>query len=115
MDGFGKRKKIPTCTEQGSYECGFHLFKGYLKLGRSFCESVADSLELAVVKLKYRNILAKGYQGEWPCIVAEFICVEKPQDISCQDIPQDVSARRGIYPPMPDSLPYEKDPPEIAY
>ena len=75
--------EIPIfCANLTCYPCGFHVIPNkdeaveYMK---------PFPLGHVLVKVKYRNVLARGKQDNVNCIVTQFLYVEKP-DISHEDI-----------------------------
>ena len=68
------------------YPSGFHVLlsetdaQQYLKYLKYMILSGPRRAFLKVVKVKYKNIVAKGNQDELPCIVVEQIYVEQPTE-----------------------------------
>jgi hypothetical protein len=64
------------------YPAGFHVFttkEDAEDYGFGMPNCWSFPLSAIVVKVKYKTILAKGIQGKLPCIVTQFLYVEKPE------------------------------------
>ena len=72
----------PMCDDDmREYPCGFHCFETYEDALQHMYQNVRDLGPLdVIVKVHYRNILARGIQSDVPIIVTEFLKIE-PEDL----------------------------------